>query len=181
MANRAATELYLDLPWQSRAVVDKWRALGHDMVDSLLQSNAIGAGELVTPQEARAEENRKRHRRQQAEHESSHAVVAEALGLRVKSAKIIGDGGECIHTKGTKLEEAIIAMAPQIWIEKFRSDVFIYGARGLEDDHATLAELGCDKFFLRQAMDHCYEILRQNSAQILAAADQIEKYGHAFF
>jgi hypothetical protein len=62
-------------------------------------------------------------------------------------------------------------------IDRFRSDYFVYGAKGLKADHRALAEIS-DVFILREAMDDCMEILRQNRAIVLATAGKLEKYGH---
>jgi hypothetical protein len=177
-SGRAAREVFHDLPSRSQSVVLEWVTLGHDLYDALLASNVLGKGEPVTPRDARREELRINDRREAAEHEAAHAVVAYALGLNVKSAKISEDGeGECTYVKGTTLQRAIILMAPALWIDRFRRDQFPYGAKGLKADNRGLAEIG-DTFVLREAWDHCMEILRQNRAILLATSDQIEKYGY---
>ena len=181
-AERAAVDIfYNDLTSETKDVVREWLVRGHTMRDAILRSNALGKkGELVTPRNARREEQRLMDIRQAAEHESAHSVAAQALGLPVKYAKINadGNGGECVFTKGgTKLQRAIVLMAPELWITRFRTDYFVYGAKGLEDDHRGLIEIG-DRFVLREAMDHAMAILKQNRAIVLATADQIEKTGH---
>jgi hypothetical protein len=174
----AAREVFHNLPWQSKDVVREWLAIGHDLRDALISSNVLGTGELVTPRDARQEQLRKMARRESAEHESAHAVAAQALGLDVRHAKISADGsGECTYAKGAKLQRAIVLMAPELWIDRFRSDYFVYGAKGLKGDHRALAEIG-DEFILRDAMDHSMAILKQNRAIVLATADKIEKYGY---
>lgn len=178
-SEQATRDIFVDLPWQAKDVVRQWLATnGNNLRDALIRSNALGIGELITPRDARREELRKNDYRQAAEHEAAHAVVAQALGLNVKHAKIFenGGGGECIHAKGTRLQEAIILMAPELWINRFRRDQFPSGAKGLKSDNSGLIEIG-DKLILRNAMDHCMAILRQNRALMLATADQIEKYG----
>jgi hypothetical protein len=105
-------------------------------------------------------------------------VAASALGLDVKFAKIDDDNsGSCVHVKGSDLQNAIVIMAPELWIDRFRKDQFPYGASGLKADHRDLAEIS-DVFILRKAMSHCMAILSQNMAIVLATADQILKYGY---
>jgi hypothetical protein len=177
MSERGAREVFHDLSWQQKNVVGEWLAAGHDLPDAILNANALGTGELVTPRDARRDRLRIADRQEAAEHESAHAVAAQALGLDVQSAKIAEDGsGECVHVKGTRLERAIVKMAGELFIDRFRKDVFPYGAKGLESDHRALAAIG-DVFILRSAMDHCMAILKQNRAIVLATANQIEKYG----
>ncbi|MBV9651688.1 MAG: hypothetical protein JO296_16345 [Pseudonocardiales bacterium] len=148
------------------------------MRDALLNSNALGKGELRTPRDARREELWKNDKRQAAEHESAHCVAAQALGLDVRYARIADDNsGTCVHVKGTKLQNAIVLMAPELWIDLFRKDQFPYGPTGLDNDHRRLAEIG-DSFILREAMDHCIKILKQNRAIVLATADKIARYGY---
>jgi hypothetical protein len=104
-------------------------------------------------------------------------MAAAALGLDVKFAKIDDDNsGSCVHVKGTKLENAIVIMAGEIWIDRFQRDAFPYGPTGLKADHRDLAEIS-DVFILRQAMKYCVEILKQNREFVLTLSDQIEKYG----
>jgi hypothetical protein len=168
-AERAASDVFHDLPPESRDVIQEWLSIGHNMRDAILRSNALGSGPLMTPRDAWKEDLRINGYREAAEHESNHAVVAYALGLNVKSAKISEDGeGECTYVKGTKLQRAIILMAPQLWIDRFCRDSFPYGAKGLKSDNRGLAEIG-DVLILREAMDHCMAILRQNRALVLAA------------
>jgi hypothetical protein len=175
---RAASEVFLSLPLESRDVIREWLVRGHNMRDAILRSNALGSGALITLRDARREELRINDRREAAEHEAAHAVAAQALGLDVKFAKINADGnGECTYVKGTKQQRAVILMAPELWISKFRQDAFPYGPTGLKGDHRALAAIG-DAFVLRAAMDHCIEILKQNRAIVLATADKIEKYGY---
>lgn len=183
MANRAAMELYLDLGWEAQEVVREWLATGHELVDALLQSNAMGTGDLITPRQARANESRTRNRRQTAEHEAAHATAALALGLQVRYAKIIDEGeGECSYIPGTQMENAISLIAPECWITQLRRDAFPYGATGLKCDHRKLADVSLgDRVLLREAWGHTMEILRQNSAWLLATADSLEKYGYVSF
>lgn len=177
-SDRAAWEVFYDLPAQARSVVREWLPfVGHDLRDALLSSNVLGTGELATPRDKRHDDLRKNARREAAEHEASHVVTARALGLEVHSARIADDNsGSCVHAKGTKLESAIVLMAPELWIGRFRRDQFPYGPTGLKADHRELAAIS-DVFILRQAMDHCMAILRQNRALVLATSEQILKWG----
>jgi hypothetical protein len=173
-----AREVFLDLPWQHKDVVTAWLALGHHLRSAIVNSNVLGKGEPVTPRDARRAELRINDRREAAEHEAAHSVAASALGLKVESARIADDNsGSCVHVKGTKLDNAIVIMAPELWIDRFRRDQFPYGPTGLKADHRDLAEIG-DVFILRAAMDHCMALLSQNRGFVLALSDQIEKFGY---
>lgn len=177
MSSRGAKEVFHDLPWQTKDAIREWVATGHDLPDAIVNSNALGSGPPITPREARHEALRINRRREAAEHEASHAVAAHALGLDVRSASIADDNsGSCVHVQGTKLESAIVLMAPEIWIDRFRRDRFPYGPTGLKADHRALAEIS-DELILRRAVGHCIELLKQNRAATLTLADRLEKYG----
>ena len=139
-SERAAWEVFYTLPAQARSVVREWLPLlGNNLRDSLLSSNVLGTGELVTPLDARRDQLRKNRKREAAEHESAHAVTARALGLEVQSARIADDNsGECVHVKGTKLQNAIVLMAPELWIGTFSRDAFPYGPTGLKADRPVV-------------------------------------------
>jgi hypothetical protein len=53
-AERAANEIFIDLPLESKEVVREW-LVGHNMRDAILKSNVLGSGPLVTPRDARRE------------------------------------------------------------------------------------------------------------------------------
>jgi hypothetical protein len=177
--DRGAAEVFYSLPTNAQTVVLQWVALGHDLRDALLRSNALGPGDLVTVRDAMHAERCQRDRRELAEHESAHGVTAGALGLRVQHLRIADDhfDGECVHIGASPLENAIVLMAGELWIERFRHSEFPYGPHGLKEDHRALSEIG-DVLILREAMGHCMEILKQNRAIVLATADKVEKYGY---
>jgi hypothetical protein len=176
-SDTAARQVFDSLPSQVQDVVRQWVRIGYGLHAALLESGAL-TDEILTPADARHRDLRINRQRQAAEHEAAHAVAAHALGLKVHHTKIREDGsGECSHAQGTKLQHAIVIMAPEIWINQFRRDQFPYGAEGLKLDHRDLAEIG-DVLILRSAMTHCIEILKQNSAVLLATASKIEKYGY---
>jgi hypothetical protein len=176
-SDSASREIFGDLPWRAQDTVRQWINLGYPLRAALIESGAL-TNELLTPKEARHRDLRINRQRQSAEHEAAHAVAAHALGLKVHHTKVREDGsGECSHAPGTKLQDAIVLMAPEIWINQFRRDQFPYGAEGLKLDHEALAEIG-NVLILREAMTHCVEILKQNSAELLATASKIEKYGY---
>jgi hypothetical protein len=58
-SERAVREVFYDLPWQSRDVAKEWLAVGYDLRDALLNSNALGKDEPRTPHDARREELQK--------------------------------------------------------------------------------------------------------------------------
>ena len=112
-AERAAREVFYDLPLESRSVVREFLAMGHDMRSAILASNALGGDDqLRTPRDARQEDLKILDRKETAEHESAHLCTAAALGLEVYSAKINPDGtGECAGESsfakdGNRLERA---------------------------------------------------------------------------
>jgi hypothetical protein len=176
MSERGAREVFHDLSWQHKNVVGEWLVTnGNDLPDAILKSGVLGTGEPITPLDAWREELRAMDRQQTAHHEAAHSVAASALGLKVHSATIKEDGsGSCIHTLGTKLQNAIVIMAPELWIGRFMRDLFSHGPTGLKADHRALAEIG-DTFILRTAMDHCMEILKQNREIVLETADRIAR------
>src|SRR5262249_45674953 len=134
-SERATRQVFHELPWQSRDVVREWLAVGHSLRDALIRSNVLGSGPLLTPRDARQQELWANDKREACEHEASHAVAAHALGLAVNYARIGPDhSGICNFTRGTKLQNAIITMAPEIWLTYFRKDVFPYGPTGLKSD-----------------------------------------------
>jgi hypothetical protein len=142
MSSRGAREVFHDLPWQQKNVVGEWLAAGHDLRSAIVRSNVLGTGEPITPLDAWREERWASDRQQTAEHESAHSVAASALGLKVQSAKIKEDGsGSCVHSNGTKLQNAIVIIAPELWIGRFRRDAFPHGPTGLKADHRALAEI----------------------------------------
>lgn len=116
-SDRAARAVFADLPWQTRDVVGQWMATGHNLRDSIVNSNALGSGGLITPRDARQEDLQILDRREAAEHEASHLCTAQALGLNVHFARIRADGsGECTFAQSgsSRLERAIVLMAPEI-------------------------------------------------------------------
>ena len=86
-------------------------------------------------------------RRQAAEQEAAHTVVAQALGVVVRAAHIAHDGcgGACLHGHGSPFDTAVIALAGEMWVRTFRSREFPRGPTGCESDRrAAIAAVGGD-------------------------------------
>lgn len=194
---RAAFE---ELDTRDKWLVLSWRERGHAWCTSLLNSGVLSStGRRVRPEEAARAQERDRidelilrqymrsmptdealRRREAAEHEAAHAIVAQALGVRVRVAHVLADGaGGCIHEYGTPIQTATIALAGEIWIGTFRSLEFPRGASGCESDRRAAAE-AVDSWTLGQAHKQCVVILKENRAAVLALADRIDADGHAF-
>jgi hypothetical protein len=179
-----------------------WRERGYDWCDSLLNSGVLSStGWRVHPEEAaRAQESDRidelilrqymrsmptddaLRRREAAEHEAAHAIVAQALGVRVRVAHVLADGsGGCLHEYGTPIQTATIALAGEIWIGTFRSLEFPRGPAGCKSDRrAACSAVGADDWELKRAYEQCHTILKENRAIVLALADRIDADGHAF-
>jgi hypothetical protein len=185
---------------RDRRLVREWVDLtGCDWTTALLNSGVMGAGHRRTPeQEAHAAARREADealetwlqlvsppdsvalRREAAEHEAAHAVVAEAFGATVSVATISTDGsGFCRYSVAglTDLHRCAVMLAAKVWLETFRTIAFPRGASGTAQDRRDAAATGAD---LRQATDLAFEILRDNRAAVLALADRIDRDGHAF-
>jgi hypothetical protein len=120
------------------------------------------------------------NRRQGAEHEAAHSVVAQALGAHVPVAAISDDhSGFCqYNARGlTDLQRAAVMLAAKIWITDFRAIEFPHGATGCAQDHRDATATGAD---LRQATKLATEILRENHDAIIKLADKIDTDGHWF-
>jgi hypothetical protein len=193
-----AKKAYDVLPAQDQLRVIRWRDFGASWSDALINSGVLArsSSPRVTPEQDRwnraADEvgrtivwNAERFsrfggRRQAAEHEASHVVCGEAVGLDVRGGFILDDGsGKCLYRNVTSnFQEAVIAAAAEMWINRFRTREFPGGASGCESDRrAVIAAVREDDFALRRALEECHQILRDNVASVLAVADAIERDG----
>ncbi|MGH3811235.1 MAG: hypothetical protein ACRDUV_02110 [Pseudonocardiaceae bacterium] len=183
-----ARSIYEALPTRDKRVVLAWRQLGNDWCTSVLNSGVMRAsGQRTTPHDAARQDLTDQYeqllldqqrrimgsdqRRETAEHEAAHAIVADALGLKVRVAYIgleaDGSGG-CIYERGTPFDTATVAMAGEMWIGVFRSDEFLGGPRGCGPDH-----LEHSKAYYR-----CFHILQTNGSAVMALADRLDQDGN---
>lgn len=199
-AEQMAKREFDKLTPRDKWLVLSWHERGHDWWDSLFNSGVLTTSRRVHPEEAARAQERDRidelilqqymrsmptddvlRRRETAEHEAAHAIVAQSLGVPVRVAHVLPDGsGECRHESGTPFQTATIALAGEIWIGTFRSLEFPRGPVGCTPDRRTALTALPDHFEFSKAYDRCFAILRENSAHVLALADQIDNDGHAF-
>jgi hypothetical protein len=199
-SEKTARQIYQSLPARDQQLVLTWLELGNDWCTSVLNSGVMRAsGSRTTQQEAARDAERQRseqlisdqyrratwrstdfgRRREAAEHEAAHGIVAQALGLDVRLAHISGKGGgQCLYECGTPHQTAVVAMAGDIWINVFRSYEFVGGAHGCEDDRQTYLRAVPDDVAYNKAYRECFDILRRNYSTIIALADRIDKDGH---
>jgi hypothetical protein len=195
-----AKAFYEQLPPRDKWLVLSWCELGNDWATSVINSGVLTPSRRTTPTEAartrRNDEfeeiliqNYQRtmptddasRRRQTAEHEAAHSIVAQSLGVPVRLAHVLPDGsGECLHESGTPFQTATIALAGEIWISTFRNLEFSRGPVGCIPDRQKAVKALPDHFEFSKARDRCFTILRDNHAEVLALADKIDKDGHAF-
>lgn len=184
-------EIYSGLSAPDRKLVDAWRALGNDLVTSLLNSGAMGSSRRTHPSSAGRPggfEGLRRLRplgaaqrgRLACEHEAAHAQTALALGWRLGEVGVEADGSGCTEYRredaGNPIELAAVCLAAEIWICDFRAWEFPGGDPGCRKDRRKAAGL-TDGFGLERAARRAREILRANHAQVLVLADQIERDG----
>lgn len=196
-SEQIARSAYEKLSVKDRWVVMAWRELGNDWATSMLNSGALSTGRCVHPAEAARVQESDRidemilrlhqrsmptdealRRRETAEHEAAHSVVAQALGLEVRAAYVTTDGGHCLHTRGTPHQTATVALAGQVWISIFRSLEFPRGATGCADDRRKAADAVDTGMAWEKAHRQCFEILKENRAAVLALADRIDRDGN---
>jgi hypothetical protein len=194
-SEQIARKAFADLPARSRSVVLEWRQRGVDWCTAMLSSNALGRGALITPDEAERQADRESfyqqllewqihlspptqesRRRESAEHEAAHTIVAQALGLPVRFTRIGADhSGSCVYTSGTELQNATVTVAGELWIDRFRGFEHPNGPTGCGGDRKVAAQV--DEFILRKARNDCMKLLKENRAIVLATADRIERDG----
>jgi hypothetical protein len=188
-----------------------WRELGNNWQDSLLGSGVLcesGSYRLTATEAARQEIYDRVHaatierrlhnlqllhpdevsfRKETAEHESSHCVVAMSLGRHVRSVSIDDDdpsAGRCRYSEnaGTPLETAIISVAPIVWIEQIRYREFRHlprGATGCENDlKRAHAAVGYDmQWNLGKAFRRAHAILEDNFDAVMSVAEVLDREG----
>jgi hypothetical protein len=190
-----------------------WRELGNNWQDSLIGSGVLcesGNYRLTATETARqqvydqvhsATVTRRLHnlqllhpdetslRRETAEHEASHCVVAMSLGRNIRSVSIDDDdpsAGRCRYSKaGTPLETAIISVGPIVWLEQIRYREFrhlLRGATGCESDlKRAQAAVGYDMQWgfgeLWKAFRQAHAILEDNFDAVMSVAEVLDREG----
>lgn len=197
---RTAREAYLQLPARDKMLVQSWRALGNSWFDSVVSSGVLTPHRRIRPDEAAliaarehidqlfvAEAERRnltgaeRARKESAQHEAAHAVVAQSFGLKVKLAAIRSDnGGTCMYEPAkSAFQTAAIALAGLCWIKAFCSNEFLGLANGCEaDERMAVSALRGDAFELNRAWNYAWRTLKDNKEIVRAVAKRIEKDGH---
>jgi hypothetical protein len=166
-SEQVAYQIYRDLPPHDRRLVRQWvDRTGADWATSLINAGVLGTRYRRTPEEeARAAARREAdealeawehliapadevtRRREAAEHEASHAIVAQAFGSNVSVTSIGTDGsGLCRYRlEGLDdLQRATIMLAPGVWINTIRGDRFPRGASGTSQDQRDAIRTGAD-------------------------------------
>jgi hypothetical protein len=199
-SEQIAKAFYEQLPPRDKWLVLSWCELGNDWATSVINSGVLTTSRRITPSAAARVrgsdefeeiliQNYQRtmpiddasRRRQVAEHEAAHSIVAQSFGVPVRLAHVLPDGsGECRHESGTPFQTATIALAGEMWIGTFRSLEFPRGPVGCISDRRTALKALPDHFEFSKAYDRCFTILRENHAKVLALADRIDKDGHVF-
>ena len=179
-SEQLAWQAYADLPEHDRRLVAAWHDLGNDWMTSLLNSGVMRtSGRRQHPREAAMDEYSRRRlnplspalvRQKVCEHEAAHAVVAEALGVRVVDISISEDGsGETTHERASSEDSATIAVAAQIWIEEFRGLEFPGGDSGCAGDRRVLL-WHVDDHGARMAARKARAVLGERSDEVLRLA-----------
>lgn len=134
------------LPVRDKILVLDWRELGNSWHDSLVNSGALsgarpsGAFRMTPTEVARQEESDRldevivarrlrnllpdetSRRRETAEHEAAHGVVALAFGRNVRRLEINANdatGGTCVYQRADDpMQTAVIALAGKVWLEQ---------------------------------------------------------------
>ncbi|MGH3781251.1 MAG: hypothetical protein ACRDRO_11675 [Pseudonocardiaceae bacterium] len=197
-SEQIARSFYEQLGARDKRLVLDWRARGANWADAVVNSGVLTDRARIHPDQAardRANEEFERNllahevrtmptdaakrRRETAEHEAAHTIVAKALDVEVFATAIHADGGgSCLRASGTPTEKAIIATAGWMWIGRFRTQEFLSGPTGCDGDlRAAVAAVGLG-WPLDEARRRCHEILKENSALVLATADRLDRDGY---
>jgi hypothetical protein len=206
---RDAKAAYLESPTADKLATMPWLELGYGYKDARRLSGATSgprpsAPFRRTPAEfARQQESdrldelalarRMRNlgpdetteRRQSAEHEAAHGVVALSLGRNVGRLEINPNdatGGSCTYQRADDpMENAIIALAGKVWLEQIRYRDFDlpWGATGCDGDLQTAYDaVGHDmSYLLGRAFKRCKAILKDNYEAVLILADKLDRDG----
>jgi hypothetical protein len=181
-SEQVAWSMLAEMDEHDRRLVEAWQGLGCDLVESMLNSGVLRrGGRRVHPRDAETDAwlSRRRNphspRREGAEHEAAHAIVAEALGYRVVDIEVREDGnGETEYERASAEDGAAIACAAQIWLEELRFREYPGGAGGCsKDQRAVLART--DDFGAHRAAQTARRILRDRRDEVLRLADWLER------
>jgi hypothetical protein len=206
---QVAKAAYLKLPVADKLLVMPWRELGNSWEDSLLSSGVASGPRPSTPfRRTPAESDRQQEsdrldeillarrlrnlgpdetteRRQSAEHEAAHGVVALSLGRNVGRLEINPNdatGGTCIYQRADDpMDNAVIALAGKVWLEQFRYRDFDlpWGATGCDRDLQTAYDMvGRDMtWLLGRAFSRCRAILKDNFDAVITLSDKLDRDG----
>lgn len=151
-----ARAAYLELPAADQVLVNSWRRLGNSWFDSVVNSGVLAStGRRIRPEDAARTREYDRlteliareqarigligeelSRKEAAQHEAAHTIVAQSFGLEVRLAHIQpGGSGQCLYEPAkSSFQTAAISLAGELWIEVFGSRVFLSGPSGCEAD-----------------------------------------------
>ncbi|MFZ0118108.1 MAG: hypothetical protein WAL99_01385 [Pseudonocardiaceae bacterium] len=191
---------------EDKLLVLDWIALGNTWEDSVTNSGVLTAprpsiGRLTPDKAARQAEYERQlgklvkqrlkrlmpdevsRRRETAEHEAAHGVIVLSFGLALHSISIdVNDprGGLCQYSKGaTPFQNAVIAIAPVVWLDHIRDRDFPYslprGATGCESDLIRARDNA--RWELDRAVRQAREILTENYDSVMAVADKLDRDG----
>lgn len=192
-SEQIAWRMYRDLPAADRRVVDAWRELGNDWVTSLLNARVLTSGRRQVPADDPTEHFRRRYfpdeelkRREVAEHEAAHAVVALALGVPVSEVTTVPDGevgGSVTFRTSSRRATAIILAAAEVWITEFRWRTFpTVRESGFGDDRRKVLEAtGADAWQIQDAARRAREILADRRDEVLEMAQRLMEHERLTF
>jgi hypothetical protein len=206
-SEQVARTAFNALPIKDRLLVMSWRELGNGWEDSMIASGVASGPRPSTPfrlapsaaaRQKLSDEldeqllarrirnlgpDETTQRRQSAEHEAAHGVVALALGRNVGRLEINpkdATGGTCTYQRADDaMDNAVIALAGKVWLEQFRykeSWMPPRGATGCEGDLKTAYDM-VGSYLLGRAFDRCRAILQDNYEAVLILADKLDRDG----
>ncbi|WP_369778043.1 hypothetical protein [Streptomyces sp. R33] len=191
-SEEVAWQLYAGLEQRDRRAVDAWRALGNDLVTSLMNSQALSSARpLRVPADDTADWARRRLGTdpdlvlaRTAEHEAAHAVVARALGLHVVEMYIADNGRDGVTTyeSASREETAAVAAAAEVWIHEFRALAYPQGdSSGCREDWRVLVQNTDGDHGVQRARRQARLILGEHRDEVLALAERLGRERHITF
>lgn len=108
------------------------------------------------------------------EHESAHAIVGDAMGLRVGWIQSWPDGsGNTEVDGGGRAQWAATLVAPGVWLNVLRAEWYPQGdVAGCRSDMARLAGV-TDRFGAQQAARVAGRVLRERREMVLDLAERL--------